>query len=324
VTWLSDAALDHLRSLASPSLPDGGERYAVAEELGRGGMGVVYRARDRVLDRDVALKVLAVDAAPGAAERMRREARVLARLEHPSIVPVHDVGVLPDGRVFYAMKLVRGERLDAWTARAGGLPALLRAFVRVCEAAAFAHAHGVLHRDLKPQNVMVGPFGEVLVMDWGAARLRDAGEPPAPAPPASAGGGAGATAHGTVLGTPGFMAPEQARGEVERVDERTDVYALGALLGFLLDASEREGDPAPRPLRAVQEKAMREAPEARYPSAAEVAAEVARWLDGVAVAAYREGPMERLARFYARYQAPILLVLVYLVVRLLLIVFRGG
>src|SRR6185503_12470601 len=168
--WLSDAAVDHLREVADrPDLAQ--TPYELQEPIARGGMGTVYRARDRRLDRDVAIKVMNAPApAPAELERMRNEARILARLEHPGILPVHDLGALPDGRLFYVMKLVRGQRLDEAIAEQP-LHARLRTFGRICEAVAFAHAQGVVHRDLKPENVMVGPFGEVLVLDWGVAKI---------------------------------------------------------------------------------------------------------------------------------------------------------
>jgi len=180
MTWLSDATLERLREAGDwPDLS--GTRYEAQGVLGKGGMSTVYRARDRELDREVALKVMGPAEGDGTVARLRNEARVLARLEHPGLVPVHDVGTLPDGRVFYVMRLVRGKRLDEHARQERSLPALLRLFERVCEAVAFAHAQGVLHRDLKPANVMVGPFGEVLVLDWGLAKLVEGAAPAAAA-----------------------------------------------------------------------------------------------------------------------------------------------
>jgi serine/threonine protein kinase len=299
--FLSDTALDHLREVADQ--PDlAGTPYEIAGTIGRGGMATVYLARDRDLDREVALKVVDVPEGSGkAAERTLREARILARLEHPGIVPVHDVGTLPDGRVWYVMKRVRGQRLDDY-ARAASLAERLRAFLRICEAVAFAHAHGVIHRDLKPENVMVGPFGEVLVMDWGVAKV-----------------GEGQDAHGTILGTPGYMAPEQERGDIERIDERTDVFGLGAILGFLLNGEED----IPRPLDAIRQRAVATAPEDRYPTVDALASDLALYLDGLPVTAYRESPLERVARFVRRYHTPILVILAYLVMRMVLLVVLG-
>src|ERR1035438_5966927 len=152
---LSDSVLDHLRRVAAqPDLT--GTRYELAGEIGRGGMGIVYAARDCVLDRRVALKVL--DFTPAG------EAQLIAALEHPAIVPVYEAGTLPDGREFYAMKLIRGARLDHYVAGQPTLAERLRLIWRVGEALAYAHSHCVIHRDLKPQNVMVGEFGEVYVM----------------------------------------------------------------------------------------------------------------------------------------------------------------
>ena len=345
--WLSDSTVDHLREAADwPDL--GGTRYEVLERLGRGGMGTVYVASDRLLGREVALKVQSVpEPGPEATERMLREARIIARLEHPGIVPVQDVGTLADGRIFYAMKLVRGRRLDQYTGEGISLAERLRIFTRICEPVAFAHAHGVIHRDLKPENVMVGSFGEVLVMDWGVARWRAEAEPPplAPAPTGVAPGPPTGTAHGTILGTPGYMAPEQARGEIDRVDERADVYALGAILYFLLaertprgvaeaasgartwtrpgageplpavEPPRRQRPDIPRPLEAICLRALAREPGGRYPKVQELAADVARFLDGAAVTAYPEGPLEKAQRFLARYRIPILLVLAYLLMR---------
>ena len=288
---ISEPALDRLAAMfQAPDLT--GTRYALISVLGRGGMGVVYLARDIVLDREVALKIV---------ERPSHdvnEARILAQLEHPGIVPVHDFGELPDGRLFYAMKRVRGDRLDRWLAAGHDLTERLAIFLRVCDAVAFAHAHGVVHRDLKPENVMVGEFGEVLVLDWGAAQLRieDCG-----LPIADASGGA-------IVGTPDYMAPEQARGDA--VDHRADIFALGAML-------ESVGEvPA---VLAIARKACAHDPAARYPQVQALAADVNRFLAGLAVEAHRERLADRLARYIRRYRLPILLVLTYLVVRALML-----
>jgi serine/threonine protein kinase len=322
---LSDAALDHLRAVASE--PDADGRYAIVDEIARGGMGTVYRAVDRELGRDVALKVASRPGAGALAEeRLLREARVLARLEHPGLVPVHDVGTLPDGRLFYAMKRVRGRRLDEHFAAEPSIPARLRTFERICETVAFAHAHGVIHRDLKPENVMVGPFGEVLVLDWGVARLRDDDGPALTAPADAPTPAPGLTAEGTVLGTPGYMAPEQARGDVERTDERADVYALGAILYYLLtDAAPPPSGPAgsprrrnpsvPRPLDSICGRALAAEPSARYASVQALSADVSAFLSGRPVVAHREGPLEWASRQASRYRTPLLLIAAYLAMR---------
>jgi serine/threonine protein kinase len=302
---VSDAAPERLLEAAA----GGEERYEVADELGRGGMGTVYRARDRVLGRDVALKVLAEEAKEGAADRLRREAAILARLEHPGIVPIHDVGTLADGRVFYAMKLVKGERLDSFAAHASA-DEILRALERVSETVAFAHAHGVVHRDLKPANLMAGEFGEVLVLDWGVAKVLGETEHEDAAAPSRRAG----TAHGTVLGTPGYMAPEQERGETVRLDARADVFALGRVLAELLPAGASSG-PRSRALAAVAAKAAAASPQDRYPGAGELAAEIARVRAGLPVLARKESALERAARFLARHRLALILVATYLLVR---------
>src|SRR5678816_2319680 len=232
--WLSDDKLNRLRSVVSE--PDfSATKYTFVKELGRGGMGVVCLADDRELDRLVAIKILNTpDITEDLRNRMIREAQIIARLEHPGIVPVHDVGTLPDGRIFYAMKYVRGSRLDEYAAQGTSLRDRLRKFQSVCDAVAFAHAHGVIHRDLKPQNIMIGPYGEVLVMDWGIAKIRDD-------PRSSA---FHETMEGTVIGTRRYMSPEQERGEIDQLDERSDIYALGAVLHFLLNNQPKPGKAA--------------------------------------------------------------------------------
>ena len=314
---LSDAAVARLAEvMEAPDLA--GTRYELRGRVGRGGMGTVWRAFDRELGREVALKVMnGPDPRPGGEARLRTEAQVLARLEHPGLVPVHDLGTLPDGRLFYAMKLVRGRRLDEHVRDVRAAAARLRVFERICEAVAFAHAHGVIHRDLKPQNVMVGPFGEVLVLDWGVAKvLADpellAAPAPEPAAPREVDADAATlTAAGTVLGTPGYMAPEQARGE-SAVGVAADVYALGALLSFLA------GEDPPRALSAMIARARAPRPEDRYPSVGALQEDIARFLSDLPVSAYAERPLERARRLAAKYRAPLVLVLAYLVMRALL------
>jgi serine/threonine protein kinase len=289
MTWLSDHAVARLRDAAE--LPDfTGTRYRLIRELGRGGMGVVYEAEDRELERRVAVKVLATElASADAAERMRREARAIAGLEHPGIVPLHDVGRLADGRIFYAMKLVRGRRLDEVAGEGRGTTELLRIFLRICEAVAFAHARGIVHCDLKPENVMAGELGEVLVMDWGLAHSidHDGAEP-------------------VVAGTRGFMAPEQERGE--SVDAATDVYALGVMLRALV--AHR-----PRLLEAIAAKATAARSEDRYADASALANDVIRYLDGAPLTAYRENAFEVAGRWLTRNRALVAVVAAYLVMR---------
>jgi serine/threonine-protein kinase len=239
--------------------------YEILAELGRGGMGMVYKARHLALQRLVAVKLLRADNRDLSETegRFLEEAQLTGQLQHPGIPPVHEVGVLPDGRPFLAMKLIQGRTLTGLlqerSAPAADLPRFLAIFEQVCRTLAYAHARGVIHRDLKPANIMVGAFGEVQVMDWGLAKQTRAGDPELPAvdqrsvsaepvagaarvPPTKemTGGGASSTPcpdrltprtrPGSVLGTPAYMPPEQAQGEVDRLDERSDVFGLGAVL----------------------------------------------------------------------------------------------
>jgi len=315
VKGLSDAAVASLR--ASIDRPEAGDRYVVGELIGHGGMGAVYRAFDSVLRRDVALKVLASEAdSPAVAERLEHEARILARLEHPGIVAVHDAGMLDDGRPFYVMRLVTGERLDDYVASAGR-GELFRVFLRICDAVGYAHAREVIHRDLTPANVMIGEFGEVLVLDWGVARIGGDGTGPARVGKASDGR---TTGDGVILGTPGFMAPEQAMGATASADSRADVYGLGAILRFIATAS---GSALPRPLAAIVARATATDPNARYSTVDALADDVRHWLDGEAVAAYRESAFEKTVRLYRRNQALVLLILAYAVMRLVILLWRG-
>lgn len=331
--FLPDQVVARLQTeMQTPDLS--GTRYRALELLGQGGMGAVWLAQDSILQRPVALKVLAAEnSSADLAARLMQEAVVLARLEHPGIVPVHDAGTLPDGRTFYCMKHVEGKTLDRYAPKLP-LRERLRLVQRIAEPLAFAHSRGIIHRDLKPANVMIGAFGEVLIMDWGLAKVMGAtgassamGQVSGRAVQAPLGSGAlapaNATAHGTVLGTPGYMAPEQERGDVNLIDQRTDVFALGSILKYLLQ--EPPGSPHveaySRPLQAICAKAMAAEMSARYASVQELAADVGRYLDGLPVTAYRENIFERTARLVSHNRVAVVLVLAYLFMRLLFILF---
>jgi serine/threonine-protein kinase len=240
-----------------PALSDSSGRYQLDGEIARGGMGAVLKGRDTDLGREIALKVL-LDCHTGQPKLLQRfieEAQVAGQLQHPGIVPVYELGTFADQRPFFTMKLVKGQTLSKLLAQRKDptqeRPRWLGVFLQVCQALAYAHARGVIHRDLKPSNIMVGNFGEVQVMDWGLAKVlpRDGAgderisrehhlEGPQEDPPP--GGSTGTesdsaqTAAGSVLGTPAYMAPEQARGQVDRLDERSDVFGLGAILCEIL------------------------------------------------------------------------------------------
>ena len=436
--FLPDQIVARLQTgMQTPNLS--GTRYCAIKLLGHGGMGAVWLAQDSILQRPVALKILtAENSSADLAARLMQEAVVLARLEHPGIVPVHDAGTLPDGRTFYCMKHVEGQTLDRY---AGKLPLRerLRLVQRIAEPLAFAHSRGIIHRDLKPANIMVGAFGEVLIMDWGLAKVLDStsassatnrvprqvvgnievsspgkqvsgnimdiiglpseakqvsgnvmdtmgvsseakqtsghlvdttvmSSPPKQVPghvidttvgssetkqvpghvidttavfppakqvsgheftravPSSLKPGAlapeNATAHGTVLGTPGYMAPEQERGEVNLIDQRTDGFALGSILKYLLqEPSSPQVEAYSRPLQAICAKAMSAEMPARYGSVQDLAADVGKYLDDMPVSAYRENIFERTARLVSRNRVAVVLVLAYLFMRLLFILF---
>ena len=311
MTRLDDAAVERLRqAVREPDLS--GTRYRLAGVAGTGGMGTVYVALDTELRRRVALKVLDVED-PDVEARLRREAEVLARLEHPGVVPVHDVGRLGDGRAFYTMKLVDGDRLDRYVERGLSQAERLRIFLRVAETVAFAHARGVLHRDLKPQNVMIGPFGEVLVLDWGLAKVLSEPRPHADLAPARR--KPGDTGEGAVLGTPGFMAPEQRSGASSDADARADVFSLGALLQALLPPR------APPALQAIARKAMSERAGDRYQSVVELAKDVDCFVEGASVSAYPENLFRRALRVARRHRVAAGIVAAYLAGRGLILLF---
>jgi serine/threonine-protein kinase len=228
------------------------DRYRIDGEIARGGMGTVLKGRDPALGRDVALKVLRDDRRDDAdlVRRFVEEAQIGGQLQHPGVVPIYELGTLNDCRPFFAMKLVKGQTLAsllrARCEPADGLPRFLSMYEAICQTVAYAHARGVIHRDLKPSNVMVGSFGEVQVMDWGLAKVLARGgvsddaeagkEPSAETLIATSRTGAD-TDHsqaGSILGTPSYMAPEQARGDIDAIDERCDVFALGSILCEIL------------------------------------------------------------------------------------------
>ncbi len=289
--------------------------YKVQRELASGGMGKVSLATDRRLGREVALKEI-LD--PDLHERFEREALITAHLQHPAIVPIYEAGTWPDGTAFYTMRLVSGTTLQEAIDGAKTVPerlALLHHVVATVEAIAYAHGRRVLHRDLKTTNVLVGELGDTVVIDWGLAKHLDDGGDALPSQPPIPRSGPDLTRVGSVMGTPGFMAPEQALGET--IDERADVFALGAILYTLLAGTppymdgSRDGDAimartvagppralatlapdAPVDLRAICERAMAHRPANRYPTAREMAAELRRFEAGQLIARpYRLGEL---------------------------------
>ena len=208
-------------SATGPAITEG--RYEVVEELGRGGIGRVFLADDQRLERQVALKELLPGSGAHTQDRFLREARLTAGLEHPGIVPVYDLGQNPDGSPYYTMRRIRGRSLRQVLREAKALDQrlrLVRQFRDICEAVAYAHAHGVVHRDLKPDNVMLGEFGETVLLDWGLAKRRGVDdEPVSPQPqPLLPGGTDTQTVDGIAVGTPAYMSPEQAVGTVSAID----------------------------------------------------------------------------------------------------------
>jgi serine/threonine protein kinase len=312
------------------------EGYTLTRLHATGGIGRVWLARDPSLGRDVALKELRPErvGSPSVWARFLREAQVTGQLEHPGIVPIYEVGKKSeDDTPFYTMRFVRGRTLSEAAAgyharrqrREAGpleLRELLTAFVGVCQAVAFAHSRGVLHRDLKPQNVVLGDYGEVIVLDWGLAKVVGEAEEGA-APLEVPAVGAEGTVQGQVLGTPAYMPPEQAEGRLDLLDARSDVYGLGAVLYEVLagvppfTGSGTEAllrrvvhEPpvppravvpgVPRSLEGVCLKALAKKPADRYQSAKELAADVQHWLADEPVTAYRDRLADRFARWVRR------------------------
>jgi eukaryotic-like serine/threonine-protein kinase len=353
---------DPFRTLASHGVgapTSEGSRFQVLRPHATGGLGQVFVARDTELNRDVALKEIRERYAddPRHRARFEFEAHITGGLEHPGIVPVYGLGCHVDGRPYYAMRFIRGVTLKDAIAEfhsSGGtrrgaagngleLRHLLRRFLDVCNAVEYAHQRGVLHRDLKPTNVMLGKHGETLVVDWGLAKAvgRAATEFPLDertlAPSVSS--GSSETLPGSAIGTPAYMSPEQAAGEIERIGPRSDVYSLGATLYTLLTGKPpfededqgrvlemvRLGRFAPPRqldrsidgvLEAICKKAMATAPVDRYLSARALADDIERWMADEAVIARRDPMHARLARSVRRHRSLAAAIAVFLVVAL--------
>jgi tetratricopeptide (TPR) repeat protein len=320
----------------TPAPRRAGARFRLLRFHREGGLGRVYLARDEELGREVALKEIRPDKAAAADLRGRfvLEAEITGGLEHPGIVPVYSLGSYDDGRPFYAMRFVEGdslkEAIEAYhkehprpDPNAVAFRRLLGRFVDVCEAIAFAHSKGVLHRDIKPGNVIVGRHGETLVVDWGLAKATGRAEPGSGERTLRPGSSSGSaeTLPGSTLGTPAYMSPEQAEGDLEALGPRSDVYSLGATLYCLLTGrAPFEGEPnevlgavrrgefrPPRSidpaLEAICLKAMALRPEGRYGSCRALAEDLERWLADEPVSAWRE-PLSRRAGRWARRHRP--------------------
>lgn len=340
---VSDAALDRLSALiAEDNAPLGlilDDRYEMRARLAKGGMGDVFIAVDRRLRRDVAVKILSgALSSPEWTARFRAEALTMSSIDHPGVVPIHDLGVLPDGRAWYAMKYIGGSTLDALEA---DLKTRVRHLAHAAAVVQHAHDRGIIHRDLKPLNLMVGPNEQVYVLDWGIAKVRDefrlAIEEEVDVP-------SGATGAGAVMGTLEYMPPEQALGKA--IDARSDVYGLGAVLyelltgrppvrgpketalllkaraGIVKPPRQRRPD-VPSDLDAICMKALARDPAARYPSARAFGEDVRRWLEGDPVEARRPSIFRRAWTWTLRHKAAAVAALAVVTAGLVWIATRG-
>ncbi len=324
----------------TPHLPDDGSyargkiiqdparRYEIGGEVGSGGMGVIRLIYDKDIRRYVAMKVMTYEGepTPGQLERFIEEAQIMGQLEHPAIVPIHELGVTGAGEAYFTMKMVRGMTLRDMSLEDFTFSELMGTFLKICDAIAFAHAKGVIHRDIKPGNIMVGEYGEVLVMDWGLAKTRGAKDAlDEVVTTIRSGDDATKTLEGSVAGTPAYIPPEQAKGRTRDIDERSDIYALGAVLYEMLtlrppfageDSAEMlakaiRGNPeppvtaapdrhVPRELSAVCMKAMKYSRQDRYQTVKEFSADIRLFLEGRAVSAKEDTFAEAVVKMVRR------------------------
>jgi serine/threonine protein kinase len=322
----------------SPGLP--GERFAERGRIGRGGMGEVVRVVDNEIRREVAVKYLLNQADERQRARFLEEARITGQLEHPNIVPVHDVGIDGQGRLYFSMKMVKGRSLaevfdalrkdDPAAVKEYTLGRLLTILLNVGNALAYAHSRGVIHRDLKPANIMVGDFGEAYVMDWGLAKILGTAEDAPAKVEAGRPGDAGMTQDGSVVGTPSYMPPEQAMGKIAELDQRSDIYSLGAILyetltlspptgperdtmAILVKVAEGDIDPPerqsprrarlgliPPELSAVAMKALAKEPKDRYQTVEDLQKDVQLYMEGRSVSAKRDSAWELFTKLVKR------------------------
>jgi serine/threonine protein kinase len=313
---------------AAAAAPAGGPRYRVVGEIAKGGMGRIVHAYDGELGRHVAIKEV-LQPHPSLLARFRREALITARLQHPSIVPIYEIGER-SGEPYYVMRFLRGQPLEAAIKGRTTVRERLELLSHISAAAdaiAYAHSESIIHRDLKPLNVLVGEFGETMVIDWGLAKDLSAASGPdvEVGPYRSATAAPGETVKGSIVGTPAYMPPEQAAGEA--VDQRADVYSLGAMMHHVLAGEPPFGgrtaeetlikvlseppralpDDLPDDLRAIVRKAMAHDPGGRYPSAREMADDLRRFTSGRLVGAHQYSVGQLAGRWIRRAWLPIVL-----------------
>ena len=335
-------------------------KYIFDKELGRGGMGAVFATVDQDIRRKVAMKVMlpGVRKNVNAMKRFLEEAQVTGQLEHPNIVPVHDIGIDEESRVYFTMMMVRGEDLESIVGKIAEqnteyrekytLGNLIQIFMKVCDGISYAHSKGVLHRDLKPENIMVGAFGEVMVMDWGLAKVLGREDIQTGSASVDESADPSRTLEGQVMGTPSYMSPEQACGKISELDERSDVFSLGGILYKILTyvapykgKSAREAlgkakkrqltspeerapeNTVPSELAAICMKAMARNKEDRYESATALKNDLQLYLDGRSVSAKKDNILVRARKWVVRNKVAAMGIAASVVCLMVGIVFMG-